>query len=848
VNAQQKLPIVPKDYLQWKTMNISSVSPSGKWVSYQLQNEIGIDTLYVRHLDKTITYSYPAVQNGLFSASDYFAVLTPVGLRLNHLVSGKEKIFPEVQSFAFSKNGNELVVHIVKEGRLPLIEIHSLRDGTHQVIEDVTSFQMSPNLEHFVYAQQKSNYQHIGMVTFGKKSTITPVAKSETEGSYNHFQWSEKSTGVVFYQMQKMGTTDEAVSVCFVDVAKKNFVIFSKADFTNYPGDGKILSKPFESLYLSDDLSKVYFAYEQEKKQEEPPASNVEVWQWNSPRVYTESVQKKGVFDKRWLMWDRVKNSIVLLNSDALPKLFLAGKGRYVVSFHPYAYEPQFDYFGPVDYYLTDLHSQNTKLLFAKHSSNQLEVLPSPGGKYIMYFKDKNWWYYDLAKELHLPITKDMEVAFYDELNDYIEDADAYGIVGWTANDQTVLFYDRYDLWEFEPSTGRMSLLTDGRSKKIAYRLPIYLKSNVTKNFDGYSSNEIAIKNGLLLTAKTDNGDSGFCFWEMNKPTTPFLKSVNTSQFHVKGNRMIYIEQRFDLPPQLMKNDRQLKESMIVQSNPNYSKYDWGRAVAIDYTNSKGLALKGYLCYPSHYEKGKQYPMIVHVYQKQFRDVHLFESPKLYPMEGFIASNYTTQGYFVFYPDIVFNSKATGSSALDCTLSGVNAVLSKGEVNRQKIGLIGHSFGGYEVNYIATQTNLFATVVSGAGVVDLPSFYLNMNWRTGIPDMWRMEFQQWRMGSSLFEDRTAYALNSPLQYVEAIKSPLLLWSGKNDLHIDWQQNVMFYLALRRLKKQATLLLYPDEYHSLEELSNRMDLRQRMEQWFAHFLKDESPADWIKEGM
>jgi len=848
VNAQQKLPIVPKDYLKWKTMNISAVSPSGKWVSYQLQNEVGVDTLFVRHLDKTFTYTFPSVQNGMFSASDYFAVLTPMGLKLTNLASGKEKIFPEVQAFAFSKKGNELVIHSVKEGQLPRIEIHSLIDGTHQVIEGVTSFQMSPDLEHFIYAQQQGNRQRIGLASFGKKITITNYVASETEGIYQHFQWSEKSTGVVFHQMQKLGTTDESVSVYLVDLARKNFTIFSKAAFTNYPEGGKILSQPFESLYVSDDLNKVYFAYEHEKKQEEPPASNVEVWQWNSPRVYTESVQVKGIFDKRWLLWDREKNAIELLNSDALPKFFLAGKGRYVISFHPYAYEPQFDYFSPVDYYLTDLHTKENKLLFAKHSSNLLEVLPSLGGKYILYFKDKNWWYYDLAKELHLPITKDMNVAFYDELNDYSEDADAYGVVGWTAEDRTVLLYDRYDIWEFEPKTGRMILLTEGRNKKIVYRLPTHLKSNVTKNFDGYNSNEIEINNGLFLMANTDNGDSGFCFWEKNKPMTPFLKAANTSQFHIKEKDMVYIEQRFDLPPQLMKNNRQFKESLLVQSNPSYGKYDWGRAVAIDYTNSKGQALKGYLCYPNHYEIGKQYPMIVHIYQKQFRDVYIFEPPSLYPMEGFVPSNYTTQGYFIFFPDIVFDLKAIGSSSLDCTLSGVNTVLERGEVNRKKIGLIGHSFGGYEANYIATQTDLFAAIVSSAGVVDLPSFYLNMNWRTGVPDMWRMEFHQWRMGCSLFEDRTAYAINSPLQHVESIKNPLLLWSGKNDLHIDWQQNVMFYLALRRLKKQATLLLYPDEYHSLEELPNRLDLKIRLEQWFAHYLKDESPADWMKEGM
>ena len=213
VNAQEKLPILPKDYLNWKTMNLASVSPSGKWVSYQLQNEVGVDTLFVRHLDKPITYNFPSVKNGMFSASDYFAVLTPMGLELTHLVSGKMKTFQDVQSYAFSKKGNELVVHSIKKGQLPRIEIHSLRDGTHQVIEGVTSFQMSPDLEHFVYAQQISNFQHIGMVTFGKKIIVASVSNSKTEGFYNHFQWSDKSTGVVFHQIQKFGTTDEDVSL-----------------------------------------------------------------------------------------------------------------------------------------------------------------------------------------------------------------------------------------------------------------------------------------------------------------------------------------------------------------------------------------------------------------------------------------------------------------------------------------------------------------------------------------------------------------------------------------------------------------------------------------------------------
>lgn len=826
-------------------MNISAVSPSGNWVSYQLQNEIGVDTLFVHHLDKSIVYSFPSIKHGLFSATDFFAVMTPNGLQLTDLVSGKVKLFPNVQSYAFSKKGTELVMHSSEQGGTPFLQIYSLLSGTEQRIEDVTTYKMSPNLEHIVYAQQVGQYQHIGIVSFGKKSEKIIVPNTETRGSYHHFNWSEKSTGVVFHQKESRENSDK-VTVCLVDIAKKQFVYFAKDDYPTYPKGGEILFQSYESLSISDDLSKVYFAFQFEKKPEVIPASDVEVWQWNSPKVYAENSRLKGSFDTRWFLWDRQKKSLVMLNSDALPKFFLAGKGRYVISYHPLAYEPQFDFYGPVDYYLTDVETQQTSLLLEKHSSNLLEVLPSPGGKYIVYFKDKDWWYYDINKARHLPITKDMKYPFYNELKDFAGDREAYGIAGWTPDDQTVLIYDRYDLWEFEPTTGRMNQLTSGRSKKITYRLPIYLMSNVHKKFDGYETHIIPHKKELFLLAKSDQGDTGFCFWKKNVSMTPFLTKGLTNQFFVTSSDVVYIKQRFDLPPQIMKNNRQYNERMVVQSNPGYSEYDWGKTEVVHYTNAKGEALKGFLCYPSHYVKGKKYPMIVHIYQRQFSYMHYFEPPSLYPMEGFVPSNYTTQGYFVFFPDIVFDLKATGPSALDCTLSGVNAVLERGEVNPNKIGLIGHSFGGYEANYIATQTNLFAAIVSGAGVFDLPSFYLNVNWRSGRPDMWRMEFQQWRIGCSLFEDRTAYEVNSPSHFVESIKSPMLLWSGKNDLQIDWRQNVMFYLALRRLRKPATLLLYPNEYHSLEELPNRLDLKTRIEEWFAHYLKDESPAKWIKE--
>ena len=163
-------------------------------------------------------------------------------------------------------------------------------------------------------------------------------------------------------------------------------------------------------------------------------------------------------------------------------------------------------------------------------------------------------------------------------------------------------------------------------------------------------------------------------------------------------------------------------------------------------------------------------------------------------------------------------------------------------------GLIGHSFGGYETDFIITQSNIFAAAIAGSAATDLNSFYLTLNWTTGKPDMWRFEDHQWRMEKSLFEDRERYKTNSPITYVENIKTPLLSWTGQEDLQVDWHQSIELYLALRRLSKKHILLLYPKESHELFKPENQKDLSKKMQQWFAYFLKGESPADWISKGL
>ena len=213
----------------------------------------------------------------------------------------------------------------------------------------------------------------------------------------------------------------------------------------------------------------------------------------------------------------------------------------------------------------------------------------------------------------------------------------------------------------------------------------------------------------------------------------------------------------------------------------------------------------------------------------------------------FNVTNLTSQGYFVLLPDIEYELGSPGISATDCVVAATNEVLRKDIVSPDKIALIGHSFGGYETNFISTQTNLFKTAISGASVFDLPSWYLSISNSTGDPEMWRFESQQWRMGNSLYNDREGYERNSPSTWVENISTPILLWTGEKDPQINPNQTIAFYLALRRLNKDVILLNYANESHSLLKKESQVDLYNRLNDWLNYHLKDQSPAEWIIKG-
>jgi len=310
-----------------------------------------------------------------------------------------------------------------------------------------------------------------------------------------------------------------------------------------------------------------------------------------------------------------------------------------------------------------------------------------------------------------------------------------------------------------------------------------------------------------------------------------------------KNKSYIYVSQRFDSPPRLHYCNGNAT-SVIVASNTQHHYYEWGTSTLIHYNDSKGHLLNGILYYPANYEVGKHYPMVVFVYETLSKGLHSYINPSITNGIGFNISHLVSRGYAVLLPDIIYEKGATGISATDCVTSAVQKVIAMGVADVKRLGLIGHSFGGYETNFIITQTSLFAAAVSGSAVSDTVGHYFTINTDYNTIDGWRYEHQQYRMGSSFFEHQEAYYHNSPLLNANTITTPLLTWAGSLDQNVQPRQAETFYAALRRLNKEHVMLVYEGEGHIFNTPKNQKDLTLKIDDWFDYYLKGSPKASWM----
>jgi dipeptidyl aminopeptidase/acylaminoacyl peptidase len=310
---------------------------------------------------------------------------------------------------------------------------------------------------------------------------------------------------------------------------------------------------------------------------------------------------------------------------------------------------------------------------------------------------------------------------------------------------------------------------------------------------------------------------------------------------------MTFYRGNFQEPTNLFRTDTTLASPVqLTRTNPQQDSIRWGSVELVKWMGTNGVPLEGLLFKPEGFDPKKKYPMLTYFYERNAETLTDYRAPS--PSRSTINIPYcVSNGYLVFVPDIVYTTGQPGPNAYDCIVPGVLSLIDRGFVDRDRLGVQGQSWGGYQTAYLITRTNLFRAAEAGAPVANMTSAYGGIRWETGIVRQFQYEKTQSRIGGTLWDRPMNYIENSPLFYANRVETPLMMTHNDADGAVPWYQGIEFYTALRRLNKPVWMLVYNGEGHNLTQRHNAKDLSVRLYQFFDYYLKDAPMPLWMKEG-
>jgi dipeptidyl aminopeptidase/acylaminoacyl peptidase len=569
----------------------------------------------------------------------------------------------------------------------------------------------------------------------------------------------------------------------------------------------------------------------------------VDVWHWRDTEVMAHQVKSAAQNRRRNLLaaWHIDSGNFVQLGKELTEQITPLKHGNlaYAAEWKEYAMDRSIGR-PAADIYLVDIRTgQRSKVKDKLTEDHYLQA--SPGGRYLLYLENDQYWVMDVATHAAVNITKNVKTSFVDRESDAtVKQKPPFGVAGWTKNDADVILYDKYDLWKISADGARAVRLTDGAAEQVRYR---YVRLDQEEEY--IDLNKPAYLSLFGIWSKK----SGYAALRPDASATESLilvdKSVERLSKAADAPVFAYVSETFEESPNVFVGGPNLKDAKrVTDTNPFQSKYAWSHSELIEYKSANGTRLQGILDYPAGYEAGKKYPMIVYMYEKLSDTLHRYNPPS--ERSYYSVSAMTSHGYFVLQPDIVFQKREPGLSVADCVTAAVKKVLEKGVAD--KVGVVGHSWGGFDASFLATHTSIFAAAVAGAPITDLISNYGNHHWSSGIAETDHIETGQQRMEVPLYDDLQAYIRNSAVFGVQTMTTPLMIEVGDADGTVFYHQGIELYNIARRAQKNVVLLVYGGEDHGLRKKADQVDYQHRIFAWFGYYLKGEPAPAWVTEGQ
>ncbi|HEY7476577.1 MAG TPA: prolyl oligopeptidase family serine peptidase [Vicinamibacterales bacterium] len=584
-------------------------------------------------------------------------------------------------------------------------------------------------------------------------------------------------------------------------------------------------------------------ATEDETNSERP---NLMIWHYKDPRLQSQQVvQENADRNFNYLALYRVQdNRMVRLADEEVPTLTFNGRGRWAIGTSDDAYELRGNLDGRR---FQDVYAIDTRTGQKKAIKKELRWgnSPSPDGTKYLYYENQHFHVYDIEAGETRNITSTVPASFINREDDHNIIDPPTNVVGWTADNASVLISDRWDIWQVPVASGgtAVNLTVNGKKDAIRYqgRVQIYQDErgiDLTKPQYFSAMNEWTKKGGYGVL-------------EPGKPGLKMLLWEDASFGRLtkaeKADVWIYSRETPVTATSIYVTDASLANGRkIIDTAKESDAFLWSSgAQLIEYKNDKGERLQGSLYLPANYQKGRQYPMVVYIYERLTQGHNQYGRPTA---NGFSRQAYTSNGYAVLQPDIKYYVNDPGMSAVWALVPAVKAAVATGIVDPKRVGLHGHSWGGYQTAHTITQTDIFAAAIAGAPLTNMISMYSIIYKNTGGTNGAIFESSQGRFTAGPWDQWAAYTRNSPVAHAKNVKTPLIILHNDLDGAVDFTQGMEYFNTLRRLGKPVILLEYPGENHGLARPANQQDYTVRMKEFFDHYLKGAPAPDWLQYGI
>lgn len=866
-NASKSLTV--DDLVTWQRITDREISDNGKWVACKMEPWEGDATVYLYAAQGQETATFSPADKFAFSASSGYLVVTqtpgkstvdslkvlktkedkmPMNTLVIYSVAGKKETIDSLKTFKLADEADWIAY---QRGRKDsTLYVRSLDGSKTFQFPTVTDFQFAKKSGMLYYTSAAEG--EAGIFTLNPEKG-SPALIKEGKGVFKQTTFDEKGERLAFLYCADKDSSYKALSLWLSEhnaPAKEIATRGNKA----FPAEWVINENGM--LQFSKSASRLFFGTSPEPRQKDTTQlaenrPNVQVWSWDEPVQYTvQNYNKEKDLKKSYqAVYNLGNGSIFQLANEELPNIQLGNEGDAALAplstSRPYSLSSMWEARTRSDYYTVSLDNGERKQI-AQADYGRFRL--SPQGKYAYWYgeTDSCWYTIALAEGKRYRLTTPESFPAWDEENDVPNHPYAHGAAGWTANDQNLLIYDRYDIWKFDPTaaTSPINLTVNGRKEKLSYRL-----EQLDKEARFIDLGKPQLLKGFNETTK----GYGFYNARLSAPAAPktllagnyMLRSINKAK---NTDDVIYTMETFQQYPDIHYSTLAFKKSVqLTHGDKQQEGFIWGTAELVSWISLDGRPLEGVVYKPANFDPNKKYPMMVNFYERNSETLYNYRMPE--PHRSTIDYHlYNSNEYVIFNPDIRYVDGYPGESCYNCLMPGITMMIAKGYINEKGIGAQGHSWGGYQVAYLATRTNLFSAIESGAPVVNMFSAYGGIRWGSGMARSFQYEHTQSRLGATPWSSPLRYLENSPLFTMDKVQTPILIMHNDADGHVPWYQGIEYFVAMKRLGKPCWLLNYTGEPHWPMHMANRIDFQRRMFQFFNHYLKNQKMPKWMSEGV